>query len=135
MNNFKMLISLLAVCVISCSKKEDEPAEIKTYGIVVNNSPANLEQVLVGYFDNNAGKTVLINSLGNIAANTSSVKFEVSNEKVIPELFVYFHQGEGARIVIPAFKLFRHTDNSFILNDDNVSDAYNVEKSGPHYPH
>ena len=135
MNNFKILISLLAVCVMSCSKNDDKPAEIKTYGIVVNNSSANLERVLVGYFDNNAGKTVLINSLGTIAAYTSSAKFEISIEKVIPELYVYFHQGEGARIVIPVFQLFRHTDNSFILDDDKVSDAYNVEENGPHYPH
>ena|SRR5687768_2939698 len=133
-NNLKILALLLAVFVMSCSKKDDKPADIKTYGIVANNSSANLEQVLVGYFDGDAGKTILLKSLGNITANSSSVKFEISNEKVIPELYVYFHQGEVARMVVPAFQLFRHTDNSFVLNDVKVLDAYNVETNGPHYP-
>jgi len=133
-NNFKVFASLLAVFVMSCSKKDDKPGEIKTYGIVANNSSTNLEQVSVGYFDGDAGKTILLKNLGNITASTSSAKFEISNEKVIPEVYVYFHQGEVARMVVPPFKLFRHIDNSFLLNDIKVSDAYKVETNAPYYP-
>lgn len=134
-NTIRIAVTLVSLVVISCSKKEDKPTDVKTFGIVVNTSSANLENVLVGYFDNHLGKTILLKSLDDVTTNSSSVKFEISNEKVIPELYVYFNRGEVAFMVVPTFQLYRHMENSFIIDDVKVRDAYNVETDGPYYPH
>jgi hypothetical protein len=115
--NKQIFILLLAIALFSCSKKNDNEQDLNTYITVVNNTSNNLENVLIGYWDRHTAKSILLKELGDANANSASTVVEVSNEKVIKEVAVYFQQSGKWYLITPPFTLLRHTKNSFLVTD------------------